>query len=52
MPNDSVWKDSAFTFLEDEVQFIMSAGYEDPERYYDSGEDKPSYDQVVQWIED
>jgi hypothetical protein len=52
MPNDSVWKDSAFTFLEDEVQFIMSAGYEDPERYYNSKEDKPNYNQVVQWIED
>ena len=47
--NQELWHNKGFTFIEDEVQFIMSAGYDDPEKYFDSPESKPDYDTVVQW---
>ena len=36
--------------IDDEVQFIMSAGYADIEKYQESVEEKPNFTEVVQWI--
>lgn len=44
------WAEQGFDFIDDEVQFIMSAGYPDTERYYESTEEKPNIKEVVQWI--
>ena len=44
------WAEQGFDFIDDEVQFIMSAGYPDNERYYESTEDKPEYLNIVEWI--
>jgi len=48
--NPDYWIDRGFDFIDDEVQFIMSAGYPDPEKYIESWEDKPDYSKVVEWI--
>jgi hypothetical protein len=51
MPNENAWKVNGLTFLEDEVQFIVSAGYAIVDKYYESPEDKPDYRAVVQWVQ-
>ena len=48
--DNKVWVDNGFDFIEDEVQFVMSAGYEDPEKYYTAPETKPDYESIVEWI--
>lgn len=45
-----LWKEKGFDFIDDEVQFIMSAGYPDSERYYESMEEKPNITEVVKWV--
>lgn len=45
-----LWQEKGFDFIDDEVQFIMSAGYPDLERYQESTEDKPNITEVVEWI--
>jgi len=45
-----LWIENGFDFIDDEVQFIMSAGYPDTERYYESTEEKPNITEVVQWV--
>lgn len=44
------WNDPDLIFVDDEVQFIMSAGYPNLERYNDSIETKPEFNEVVQWV--
>ena len=45
-----LWQKKGFNFIDDEVQFIMSAGYPDIERYHESLEEKPDITEVVKWI--
>ena len=45
-----LWQEKGFDIIDDEVQFIMSAGYADIEKYQESPEEKPNFTEVVQWI--
>ena len=44
------WNNPNLSFITDEVQFILSAGYPDLERYFESREERPSFNEVVQWV--
>jgi hypothetical protein len=45
------WLDNGFDFIEDDVQFLMSAGYADLLKYKNSTEDKPTLAEVLTWVE-
>lgn len=47
--NKNLWIQRGFDFLEDDVYLLMSAGYRDPDRYYDSHESKPPFETVVKY---
>ena len=44
------WNHPALDFITDEVQFIMSTGYSDNEKYWPAGEEKPEIAEVINWI--
>ena len=46
----NTWTDKGFDFLEDEVYFIMSTGYRDPDRYKSEQYKKPLIENVVKYI--
>lgn len=49
-PRSTSWADNGFDFIDDEVQFIMSAGYEDTEKYFDAPEVKPPLSELITWV--
>ena len=45
-----IWLDNKLDFIEDDVQFLMSAGYADVLKYKNSTEDRPNLAEVLTWV--
>lgn len=45
----SRWTDNGLDFVEDDVYLLMSTGYGDPKRYYDSQSQKPPFENIVKY---
>jgi len=45
-----IWLDNELDFIEDDVQFLMSAGYADSSKYENSTEDRPTLAEVLTWV--
>jgi len=48
--NKEAWIEKGFDFIEDDVYLLMSAGYRNPDKYRDSSETKPPFENVVKYI--
>ena len=47
--NKELWNEKGLSFVEDNVYLLMSAGYADPDRYYEAPETKPPYNNIVKY---
>lgn len=47
--NGELWNEKGLTFVEDDVYLLMSAGYADPDRYYEAPEIKPPFKNIVKY---
>ena len=47
--NKELWNEKGLSFVEDNVYLLMSAGYADPDSYYEAQETKPPYNNIVKY---
>ena len=47
--NKELWNEKGLSFVEDNVYLLMSAGYADPDRYYEAPEIKPPFENIVKY---